>query len=290
MLWQRYILPTSIQSALQILSESPAPTRIIAGGTDLILDLRQGRHPPVNTIIDVTGIPELQTIELRGEYLFIGAAVPLVQIIASQLVHDHAMALVDACQLIAGPQVRNVATLGGNVAHALPAADGTIALMCLGTTVEIVNQIGQKRVPLENLFGNFGKSKLVAGKDLLVGFYIPYQLPGQGSAFTRIMRAQGISLPILNLSIWMEKKEDHVIQTRIACGPAGPVPRRLILTEKSLSGVKYTRELINNAISILLEEVSFRTSPHRATENYRKHLAGILLKKTMDCVWNRINE
>ncbi len=138
-LWQEYLRPTNLSQALQAFAQAPGPVLPVAGGTDLLLDLEQGRHPPVHTLVDVTSIAEMIVLEKRGDELFIGAAVPVNRIALDPLVGAHAQALTEACNLIAGPQVRNVATLGGNVAHALPAADGTIALLALNARAEIAS-------------------------------------------------------------------------------------------------------------------------------------------------------
>ena len=135
-LWKNYHLAQSVNDALQALSGAPHAASLIAGGTDLLLDLQQGRHAAVDTLVDITSVPELNCLEIRESYLFIGAAVPLNRIVANQFVLQHAQALVEACNLIGGLQVRNSATLGGNVAHALPAADGTIALMALNALAD----------------------------------------------------------------------------------------------------------------------------------------------------------
>ena len=121
-LWQEFRQPSSITEAIEDLVTAPSPAVPIAGGTDLILDMRQGRHKPAQTLIDLTKVPEMNLIETRGEFLYIGACVSINQILSNPIVQKNAQALVEACDLIAGPQVRNTATLGGNVAHALPAA------------------------------------------------------------------------------------------------------------------------------------------------------------------------
>src|SRR6188474_942527 len=136
-LWQNYIRPKNLSEAMDAFAHAARPVLPIAGGTDLLLDLEQGRHSPVETLLDVTSIAELNLLELRGDELFIGASVPVNRIVLDPLAIAHAQALTEACNLIAGPQVRNVATLGGNVAHALPAADGTIALLALNAQAEI---------------------------------------------------------------------------------------------------------------------------------------------------------
>lgn len=166
-LWQEYKQPTSLGEAIQALSTAAGPVMPIAGGTDLLLDLKQGRHTPVHTIIDLTSVAEMTALEVRGEDLFIGAAVPVNRIALDPLVGLHGQALVEACNLIAGPQVRNTATLGGNVAHALPAADGTIALTALDAQAEIAGISGSRRVPFPSLFLGPGNQPLKKAKNSL---------------------------------------------------------------------------------------------------------------------------
>jgi CO/xanthine dehydrogenase FAD-binding subunit len=289
-LWQNFLRPNSVEEALQALHTSLPSTCIIAGGTDLMLDLQQGNHPPVGTLVDVTAIPALTGIEMREEGLFIGAVVPIGRVAGSPLVLEHAEALVEACRLIGGPQVRNVATLGGNVAHALPAADGSIALMCLDVQAEVAALTGVRRVPFPELFLGPGKSALKSGDELLVGFHIPLRTPGQASAFHRVMRAQGIALPILNLSAWLERKHDRITRIRIVPGPAGLTPRRMLSTEEVFIGNPLDEEVIERGLGVLLEEASFRTSPRRATVEYRRHLVGVLLKETLQSAWQRAGD
>jgi xanthine dehydrogenase FAD-binding subunit len=286
-LWQHYLHPDNVIEALQVLSSAPGPACLIAGGTDLMLDLQQGRQPPVHTLVDITAIPEMTALEIRQGDLYIGAVVPLSRIASSTLVLEHAQALVEACDLIGGPQVRNMATLGGNVAHALPAADGTIALMALDAQAEIADLEKRRRVPLSDLFAGPGKSTLKTGQELLVGFYIPLKFPHQGSAFKRIMRAQGIALPILNLSVWLERKADRIAAVRVAVGPSGPTPRRITPVEEALRGQTLGPESCAYALNVLLNNVHFRTSPYRASAEYRQQLVEVLLKDTLNLAWQR---
>ena len=288
-LWQHYLRPDNITEALQALASAPGPACLIAGGTDLMLDLQQGRHAPVHTLVDITAIPELTKLEIRKRELFIGAAVPISRIASSALVLEHAQALVEACNLIGGPQVRNMATLGGNVAHALPAADGTIALMAMDAQAEIADLEKHRRVPLSDLFVGPGKSSLKTGREILVGFCIPLSASYQGSAFKRIMRAQGIALPILNLSVWLEREADRIARVRVTVGPSGPTPRRITPVEDSLRGQALNPETYSKALNVLLENVHFRTSPYRASSAYRQQLVEVLLKDTLNAAWQRVN-
>ena len=286
-LWQQYIRPTNIHEALKVLAHSPGPACLIAGGADLMLDFQQNRHAPVHTLVDITSIPEMTTLEVRAQELFIGAAAPLSRIASSPLVVEHARALVEACRLIGGPQVRNMATLGGNVAHALPAADGTIALMALDARVEIASLEGRRTLPLADLFLGPGQSAIKAGRELLVGFHLPLKKLHQASAFKRVMRSQGIALPILNLAVWLELQSGQIAQIRIAVGPSGTIPRRMPAAEQILCGQAFTPERNLTALEALLDQAHFRTSPHRASLEYRQHLVTGLFQETLLTAWER---
>lgn len=284
--WQVYHIAHSVADALDALARAPGPARVIAGGTDLLLDIEQGRHPPVHTLVDITRIPELTAIALRPDGLYIGAAAPLSRIVTSPLVVHHAQALAQACALIGGPQVRNVATLGGNVAHALPAADGAIALIALDATAEIADRRGRRCQPVAELYRGPGRSALDPQGELIVGFHLPLRRKGQTSAFRRVMRPQGVAIAILNMAVWLERQGDVITAIRIAAGPTGPVPRRLTATEQALCGCAATETALAEALTALLAEAHFRSSPHRSSAAYRRHLAAVLLRETVMAAWD----
>ena len=295
--WKNYYLAKDIEDALQALSGQVQPARIVAGGTDLLLDLQQGRTDSVGTLVDVTAVPEMGTLEKRtlevgDELLFVGAAVPLSKVAGSPQVMKHAQALVEACRLIGGPQVRNSATLGGNVAHALPAADGSIALLALDAQAEVAcvaadGGCDRRIVPLSSLFLGPGKSALRQGCELLVGFYLPLHESGQASAFRRIMRPQGVALPVLNAACWLERREEKILDLRVAVGPAGGTPFRARDVEKVLRGSGLNDASLRSAKKALLSSVHFRTSPRRASAEYRQHLAGGLVEEVLEAAWER---
>lgn len=286
-LWQEFRQPKSIPEAIEFLQTSPSPVIPIAGGTDLLLDMKQGRHVVANTLIDLTTIPEMNVIEIRAEELYIGASVPVNKIVRNDLANEHAKALVEACQLIAGPQVRNTATLGGNVAHALPAAEGTIALVALNTQAEIAGVNGSYRKPFIELFLGPGKSAIDKTSEIITGFYVPLNLKGQASCFKRIMRPQGVALPILNCAVWITRENQEVLDCRIAVGPGGPTPFKATEAEKVLKGQVLNNEIIQKTAFALLEQAKFRTSPQRATADYRKHIVTELFRNTLVEAWNR---
>jgi carbon-monoxide dehydrogenase medium subunit len=280
-LWENYYIASSTDDALRALREAPGPARVVAGGTDLLLDIQQGRHAPVHTFVDVNEIPDLKKLEVRDGELYIGASVPHRVITTSGLVCENCQALATASGLIGGPQVRNTATIGGNVAHALPAADGTIALMALGADAQVAGTGGPRRVPMADLFKGPGESTLVPNEEILTGFFVPLRRPGQGSAFNRIMRPQGVAIAIINLAAWIHMQGGRVQDVRIAVGPSGPVPRRLAKAEDALRGKAPDDEAVAAAYAAALEDASLRTSRHRATKEYRRDMVGVLLEKTL---------
>ncbi|MFH1183604.1 MAG: FAD binding domain-containing protein [Chloroflexota bacterium] len=289
-LWHNYISPTTLSEALRALRDSPGPAAPIAGGTDLLLDMGQGRHSPATTLVDLTSVAEMTALDSRAGMLFIGGAVPLTRIARDPLTAQHAEALVEACDLIGGPQVRNVATLGGNVAHALPAADGTIALLALDAVVEIAALDGSRRLPIAELFEGPGKSVLKRGTELIVGFHIPLKGRHEASAFKRIMRPQGVALPIINLAVWIRRSRDTIEAVRLAVGPSGPTPRRALEAEQALVGGTFSDKACRLATEALLAHATFRTSPRRAGADYRRQLVGPLLQEALSCAWSRTEQ
>jgi CO/xanthine dehydrogenase FAD-binding subunit len=294
-LWQNYLRPKNLSEAMDAFANAPRPLVPIAGGTDLLLDLEQGRHSPVQTLIDVTSIVEMNRLEIVGDELFIGASVPVNRVATTPEVAHHAQALTEACNLIAGPQVRNVATLGGNVAHALPAADGTIALLALDAQAEIASYaqaavpggVSTRRIPFKELFLGPGKSSLKHGEELLVGFYLPLSTSHQASCFKRIMRPQGVALPILNCAVWLERENDIVKDIHIAVGPGGGTPFRATQAEDILRGKSFNAASFESAIEALLAQAQFRTSARRASADYRQHIVAGLFKDVIETAWER---
>lgn len=278
--WDRYLQPTTVDEALRELAQAPDESRVIAGGTDLLLDLQQGRQVPVRALVDVTGIPELRDICEADGSVFVGAAATHSRILEHPLLIRHAPCLVEACSLIGGPQVRNVATLGGNVAHGLPAADGTIALLALGAQVVVAEAGGRRTAPLESLFLAPGRTTLSGAAAILVGFRFPQRGAREGCAFLRTMRPQGVAIAILNMAVWLRLDESGVIaEARLAAGPGGPTARRALHAEERLCGQSSHGVAIEPVLEALADDVQLRTSAHRATAEYRYHMLGVLLRR-----------
>lgn len=289
--WREYQTPASFEEALALLTRHRGVARIIAGGTDLILDMESGHTPPAEILVDVTRIQGIDQIRLIDDeddpWIEVGAGVTHFQIERSPLLQSRATCLTESSRVVGGPQVRNVATIGGNVAHALPAADGTIGLLALDAEVETCGlasgKLERKWQPLLSIFAGPGQNHLRAD-EMIAAFRFRPTGPGQGSAFDRIMRPQGVALPVLGLAARLDLNEESggVRQAAIAIGPAGPIPFRAKAAEAILSnGEPLDEPRIEAAIEAARAEVRLRTSRHRASKDYRDELIGVLMRRVL---------
>lgn len=282
-LWNYYHTPSTPDEAIALLQQYAGQARVIAGGTDLLVDMRAAEDEPIHALIDITCISELSTIEEHDGFIQIGAGVTHTQIVKSPLIAAQATCLVESCGVVGGPQVRNVATLGGNVAHALPAADGTTSLVALNAEAEIIHE-GQRRwVALGDLFLGPGKSLLDPTRDLLLRFRFKPCASREASSFKRIMRPQGVALPILGCAVWVRLNESgtHFEAARVSIAPMGPKPGRAAEIESALIGKPADEATINEVAALAQTMLHPRTSKYRATADYRREMIAVLLQRTL---------
>lgn len=295
--FEQYHLPNSVAETLDLLAQYDGRARIIAGGTDLLVDtqaeVHHGERPFYDALIDVTHIAGANAIRTEDGYIVIGCGVTHTQLVGSTLVQARATALAEACYVVGGPQVRNVATLCGNVAHALPAADGTVALMALGGEALVARRAqsnGSARVelqwqPLVSLFRGPGESAVDSTRELLAAVRVRPTEADESSAFVRVMRPQGVALPILGMAArvrWSGQGQARTIgEVALSAGPVAPVPFRAHKTEEFLRGKALTAEVLEQAAKLLVDEAKPRTSAHRASKEYRYELLPSLLAQVL---------
>ena len=288
-LWNHYHTPHSIDQALTLLNQYQGKAKVVAGGTDLIVELREGHQALQEALIDVTMIPELTALTATDDEIYVGAGVTHSQIVKSPILSARATCLVESCGVVGGPQVRNVGTLGGNVAHALPAGDGTTSLVALNAEAEIMMD-GQRRVvPIAEMFRGPGQSLIDSTRDLIIGFRFALCGDGEATAFKRIMRPQGVALPILGCATWvrLNPAKTHFEATRLSIAPIGPTPGRTTEVEAVLTGQPATDATIEHAIEVALHILKPRTSKYRATGDYRKEMIAVLLRRTLQLAVQR---
>lgn len=283
-LWNHYHTPHTTDEALQLLNKYSGQARIVAGGTDLLVDARaEIAFHPHEALIDITHIPELLNVSEDGNMIYIGAGVTHTRIVKSQVIADLATCLVESCGVVGGPQVRNVATLGGNVAHALPAGDGTTSLVALDAEVEVIHNGQRKWLPICDVFLGPGRSLLEMGRDILLGFRFKKCGQGEATAFKRIMRPQGVALPIMGCAVWVKLDAASAMfeAARISIAPIGPKPARAVEVENELVGKPANGDTIESAAAFAQGVLHPRTSKYRATEDYRSEMISVLLRRTL---------
>lgn len=239
----------------------------------MLLEIQQGLKPPVEAMVDPGRIDGLNRITLEEGQIIIGCGVSHSRIIADENIIQRGTCLVEGCGVIGGPQVRNVGTLAGNVAHALPAADGTIALLALDGEIELAEAGGTRWIPLQAVFLGPGKSVIDHHRTLLTRLRFKATAADEGSAFYRVMRPQGVALPMIAMAARLRLDEqEHIASVRISIGPAGPVPYLAEPAMKMLIGGPASPERFSKAAAAVLAEISLRSSKYRATREYRTEM------------------
>jgi carbon-monoxide dehydrogenase medium subunit len=296
-----YLRPQTLEEALSLLNQHGKKAKLIAGGTDLIVMIKQKVMMP-EVLISLRGIPGLDQIQYNGS-LRIGAMVTHRTIEKSEVIRKDFSALADAADVLGSVQIRNVATLGGNICTAAPSADTATPLLVMGTQVKIKSLSEEKTVPIEDFFTGPGETILKRG-EVVTELIIPKPLPNTGSAYWKLQRRLALDLPILGVSILlsldkgtiscsdmlcttspissilhtMEKDELMCKEARIALGVAAPTPVRALKAENLLRGKKISDELLDEVAKMASMEAQPRDSI-RGEAWYRKDMIQVLVKR-----------
>lgn len=281
-MWQAYEIPTSIEEALDLLARHAGRARLIAGGTDLVIELQEDKQD-IDCLVDVTRIPGLDRIEQDGEWLRLGANVTFRQIKESPLLRERARVLAEAAATVGALQIQTVATLAGNVANAMPAADGSVALLALDAEAEIVDGQGRGWRPVAALFAGPGRSHVDSTRQMITGFRFRALGAGQGSAWERIGRRRALVLPILNcgVSLTLDAGGLRLVDARIALGPVAPVPFRARQAEAFLAGREAGEAAYAQAAETAASECQPRSSILRASKEYRVEVLKVLVRQAL---------
>ncbi|MFQ5555688.1 MAG: FAD binding domain-containing protein [Acidimicrobiia bacterium] len=270
-----YHRPRSLDEALGLVAEVPG-ARFIGGGTDLLVQMNGGDPPPA--LISLRDVPELDGVE-DGERLRIGAAVPFTDIAAHQAVRTRLPALVDSIRVIGSPQIRNVATLGGNLCNASPGADAAPPLLVYGTAVELRGPAGVREMPLDEFFTGPGATAK-APDEILVSVLVDPQPEGARTIFLRKGRVK-MDIAIASVAVQIETDGAVVSCCRIAAGAVAPVPMRLPGTEAVVAGSALDDTVVALARARAREEVAPITDV-RATARYRTRLVGVYVQRALE--------
>lgn len=265
-----YLLPASVEEAVACLERFAGQARIIAGGTDVLPDLRKGKIAP-QCLVDITRIAELHHIEESAGYIQIGAAVTFSDLRGSELLGRHVPALADASASVGAPGIQNVATWAGNIVQAMPAADGAIVALALEAEARIVDGRKSEWRPVEALFRGPGVSAIDPTRQLVTHLRFPIPRTPWGTAWRRIGRRPSLVLPILNCAVKLVlvPGTHEITRAVIALGPVAPRPFRARAAEQYLHGQPPTPQHLERAARIARDESEPRTSLTRASREYR---------------------
>ena len=280
--WGEYRRPKSITEALALLDGAAGRGRVMAGGTDLILQLRQ-REYGADLLVDITGIEELKHIQEDDGWIQIGAAVTHAEVAKNPLIQKEARALAEGCARVGSPQIRNMATLVGNVISAQPAADGAIPLAALEAEMKVVSKTGERWVSLEEAYKGVGVSSVDASREVATKVRFK-KLGGKGQTrFFRMCRRKALALPILNgaVVILLDSSGKRIQEARIALGPVAEKPFRPRSAEVYLRSKEVSPEIILEAARIAAGEANPRTSLLRGSDVYRKEMIRLYLERTL---------
>jgi len=279
----QYARPQTVGEALALLAEHGAGAQILAGGTDLVIRLRNGEVQPT-VVIDLKRVAEMgPALALAGGHLRIGGTAVMREIEQSRDVIRHFPALAEAAGWVGSVQIRNRATVVGNICNASPAADTAPPLLVYGAVLIAASPQGERRIPIDEFFVRSGITTLQAG-ELVTGIELPLPARRLGSAYTRMTRRRGTDLASITLCVGVD--EDGV--TRLAYGSVGPRPV-LVLDE---SGTLADPHAPDEAKAPILEGMLAGASPSprsmRAGPEYRLAMLRVLGRRALQTAIERL--
>ncbi|HEX5211706.1 MAG TPA: xanthine dehydrogenase family protein subunit M [Pseudolabrys sp.] len=273
-----YVAAKDIGHAVAALAEHGAKAKILAGGTDLLVEIKHAVHEP-HVVVDVSRLRELKDIAVKDDGLHIGALATHGAIMASPVIRDMFPALVDAAHSIGAVQTRSLGTLGGNLITCVPSMDSGPTLMALEAAVTVANASGQRRMPLADLFVGPRKTSLKPG-DLLVDIVIPKENLNKPAGFEKFGLRKGQALALVNAAAAFFIDKGKFKAPRIALGAVAPVVIRAPKAEAYLEGRAISAEAMAEAGRVAATEAKPITD-FRASADYRRDLIAVLVKRAL---------
>ncbi len=273
-----YKAPNTIQEAIELLWKAEGKAKIIAGGTDLVIGLRNGDQR-TQSIIDITRIEELRKIEEINGSVSIGAAATHSEIASASLVKKYGKVLSDAASEIGSPQIRNLGTIGGNIINASPSADTLPPLMVLNAMGKIMSKEGDREVPLPQLFKGPYQTGLKP-HELLVQIIFPKLPPDIRTSYVRLVRRDAMAIARMSVAVILQIEKNRIEDIRISVGSVTPTPQRMLETEAFLKGKSPHGELLQKA-SFKISEAMIQQSGIRPSTSYKRPVVEALFVRAM---------
>jgi carbon-monoxide dehydrogenase medium subunit len=278
-MWKNYHQPTKIEDVIESLATSNGKARIVAGATDLILELEAEMHPKVQTLIDITRIPGLDAITMDEDgWIHLGPMVTHNDCAESKLIVERAFPLAQACWEVGAPQIRNRGTVAGNLITASPANDTITPLMALGASVKLRSIRGERTVKLSDFFTGV-RTTVLQQDEMLVDIFFPALKDGQRGMFYKVglRRAQAIS--VLNLAAVLTFDEQVVTEAAVTLGSVAPTIVHAQAAEQYLVGKKIDQAVIEQAANLTVEAAR-PIDDLRGSAAYRRYMVGVIAKRS----------
>ncbi|GAK61257.1 putative dehydrogenase, FAD binding subunit, medium chain [Candidatus Vecturithrix granuli] len=267
-----YVKPATLDNALALLAEYGARARILAGGTDLCLKIKEASETP-EMLIDIKGLQELTALDYAENQLRIGAAVPFTRLIESPLVQERFPLLRDASATVGSVGIRNRATMGGNICSAVPSLDSGPALLVHEAVAHVKSRQGERRVPLLDWFVGPKRSALQPD-EILTAISVPTPPKKAGACYVKLGRYAGEDLAQAGVGVLALEGHEY----RIAFCAVGPVPTRARKIEALLQGNKLSEPVLKEAKALVPEEIA-PISDIRSSKEYRTMMIKVMLER-----------
>ncbi|TME12283.1 MAG: 2Fe-2S iron-sulfur cluster binding domain-containing protein [Chloroflexi bacterium] len=277
-MWQNYLQPTSLEGALELLEQYAGKARIVAGGTDVLVELQRGVKPTA-TLIDITALRDLKYMREENRYILLGALTTHNDVIASSTCVQYALPLAQACWVVGAPQIRNRGTIVGNLMTASPANDTITALMALGAELVLVRRGSERIVALENFYPGF-RQTVLQSDELIREIRIPAMQSNQRGMFVRLglRRAQAIS--VIDFAIILTFDEETIIDARITLGSVAPTIVHAHTVETYLQGKALDEAVCREAGQLTVNDAS-PIGDVRGSATYRQATLGVLVTQAL---------
>ena len=276
-----YAAPNSVAEASKLLAAANGSAKVLAGGTDIIVQLREGLRD-ADLVVDVKKIPELMELSFSPQHgLRLGAALPCYKIYENRDLVRHYPALADAARIVGGWQIQSRASVGGNLCNASPAADTTPALIAHHAYCEIAGPAGKRTLAVENFCTAPGKNVLQRG-EILVTLVFPPTMPHSGSCYERFIPRNEMDIAVVGAAarVQITAGGDKIEFARVALGAVAPTPKFAQEASEWLAG-KPLAEATYAQAGELAKKVATPISDMRGTAEYRLHLVGVLVRRTL---------
>jgi carbon-monoxide dehydrogenase medium subunit len=273
-----YIRVSELDEALRLLSRKE-DVKVLAGGTDLVVDMKIGRYRP-KTVIDISGIKDLRYIVDEGDKVRIGALTRMQDIVESPVIREKLPVLAEAVSMLGSWQIRNMATVGGNLCNASPAADSAPPLLVHEARIKLASIEGTREIPITEFF--VGPRKTAMYKtELLQEVIVPYDADfAKSYSYVKLGRRNAFTLSVVAVATVLKVRDGVFEDVRIALNAVAPTPVRARSVESFLKGREVGSEAIEKASELVLNDIS-PISDVRASAEYRKHASKILVKDTL---------